>query len=109
MTLNDILQKVQGLKVVEERRMTEDYCELVFLSKDIEIWHNAITDALGEPRKPAGKQPTDADQDLTQNTGGIWVGQTLFEKKFDNCTIIAKFWPWQDEANVTLKMAVLYH
>ena len=109
MTLDDILQKVQGMKIVERRSMTDDYCELVFLSKDLEIWYNAISDSLGEPRKPAGRQPTDADQELTVKTGGIWVGQTLFEKKFDNSTIIAKFWPWQDEGNITLKIAVLYH
>ena len=109
MTLNDILQKVHGVKIVEQRSMTDDYCELVFLSKDLGAWHHAIAEALGEPRKPAGITPTEADQDLTTKTGGIWVGQTLFEKNFDKSTIIAKFWPWQDNTHITLKMAVLYH
>ncbi len=109
MTLNDILQKVEGMKIVERRSVTDDYCELVFLSKDLDAWHNVIAEALGEPRKPAGTKPSDADQDLTMDTGGIWVGQTLFEKKFDKSTIIAKFWPWQDDEHITLKIAVLYH
>ncbi len=109
MTLSDILSKVQGLGVVDRRSMTEDYCELVFFSKDLETWHQVMAEALGEPRKPAGQEPTDADQSLTLNTGGIWIGQTLFEKRFDTATIIAKFWPWEDGEHITLKMASLNH
>ena len=109
MTLDDILVQARNLGVYERRSLSDEYCELVFFSQDLDAWLSILIGTLGEPRKPAGREPTQADLGLTSNTGGIWVNQTLFEKKIGGKTIIAKIWPWDDEQYMTLKMAVLFH
>jgi hypothetical protein len=95
------------LEVTQTRVMHEDYIEVVFLNRDFDAWHDILSANLGEPRKPAGREPSSSDQALTRGTGGIWINQTLFERCFGNETVIAKFWPWQDEEHTTLKMALL--
>lgn len=109
MTLKEIFQQLSGLKIVDTRVMDDEYIELVFLNMDLGEWYKVLVKNLGEPRKPAGCEPTAKDQDLTRHTGGIWANQTLFEKSFGDVTVIAKFWPWGDEAHTTLKMALLIH
>ena len=37
----------------------------------------------------------------------VKAGQTLFKKDFEGHSIIAMFWPWQDQAHTTLKIALL--
>lgn len=109
MKLKDIFQQLSHLKIVETRVMDDEYVELVFLNTDSGAWHKTLAATLGEPRKPAGREPTQKDQALTRQTGGIWINQTLFEKSFGDVTVIAKFWPWGDEVHTTLKMALLIH
>lgn len=109
MTLTEIFQQLSDLKIVETRVMGDEYVELVFLNMDLGEWYKVLVKNLGEPRKPAGREPTAKDQALTRHTGGIWANQTLFEKSFGDVTVIAKFWPWGDEAHTTLKMALLIH
>lgn len=108
MTFDDILLKAKDLGVHERRSLSSEYCELVFFGKDLEAWFDILSSVLGEPRKPAGSEPTASDLDLTNKTGGIRANQTLFEKDFDGETVIAKFWPWDDGEHITLKMAVLF-
>jgi hypothetical protein len=109
MTFDDILSKAKDFGVYERRSLSAEYCELVFFSRDLEAWYRVLASVLGEPRKPPGREPTASDLDLTQNTGGIRVNQTLFEKDFEEKTIIAKIWPWDDGERMTLKMAVLFN
>lgn len=108
MTLDNILLQARDLGIYERRSMSDEYCELVFFSQDLDVWQRILSSDLGEPRKPAGQEPTKADLGLTSPTGGIRVNQTLYEKNFGDKTIIAKIWPWDDERYMTLKMAVLY-
>ncbi len=109
MTFDDILLKARDLGVYERRSLSAEYCELVFFSKDMDAWFGILSSTLGEPRKPPGQEPTASDLDLTQNTGGIRINQTLFEKDFGKETVIAKIWPWDDGERMTLKMAVLFN
>ena len=109
MTLDDIILKVRDLRVFERRSLSSEYCELVFFSQDLDAWYQVLSATLGNPRKPAGKEPTDTDLELTIKTGGIRVNQTLFEKNFGGKTVIAKIWPWDDDRYMTLKMAMLFN
>ena len=109
MTLDDILAQAKDLEIFERRSFSAEYCELVFFSQDLEAWFRILTDSLGEPKKPAGQEPTKADLGITSQTGGIRINQTLFEKELGEKTIIAKIWPWDDERYLTLKMAVLFN
>ena len=105
--LKEIIEKCSRLKVDESRSVAEDYAELVFFNKEISEWNKILVDALGPAIKPAGTEPTEEDLRLTEDYGGIHDSQTLFKKEFDGFTVIAMFWPWQDNEHTTLKMAAL--
>lgn len=107
MTLAEIAQTYSGLEISEQRRNSDKYQELVFFSKDTEQWNKALAQKLGPPVKPAGEPPSPQQQESTKDYGGIFDNQTLFEKKFDQLTVLAMFWPWQDGQHTTLKIALL--
>lgn len=107
MTLREIIERCRMLGVDEERRDSDAYHELVFYKEEIDEWNKVLADILGPAIKPAGAKPSKDHRRLTKEYGGIWAGQTLFKKDFDDVTVIAMFWPWQDRTHVTLKMALL--
>ncbi|MBN3039030.1 MAG: hypothetical protein JW869_06415 [Candidatus Omnitrophica bacterium] len=107
MTVKNIIEKCNSLDISEQRSVSEDYCELVFFNKELEEWNNILTEILGPAKKPPGMDPTQEDDALTEEYGGIFTNQTLFKKDFDDCTIIAMIWPWQDGTHTTLKLAYL--
>ncbi len=109
MKLHEIIDCCSELNVTEKRCVSKDFVELVFHTEEIDEWHRILTAFLGDPQKREGQQPTSQDLEITKNTGGIRLEQTLFEKKFENGTIIAKFWPWKDKIHITLRMALLEH
>ena len=104
MTLKEIIEKCGTVSICEERCMNDEFCELVFYNKDTGEWTRIVAAILGHAIKPAGVEPTTDDQYLTKDYGGIWSDQTLFRKEFDDGTVIAMFWPWQDGIHTTLKM-----
>ncbi|NQU73248.1 MAG: hypothetical protein HQ547_00870 [Candidatus Omnitrophica bacterium] len=107
MMLKEIVEKCGALEIYRKRSITEEYCELVFYSKDTAKWNAILTGIFGQAIKAAGKKPVGDDMQLTKGYGGIYHNQTLFKKEFDGTTIIAMFWPWQDGVLTTLKLAVL--
>jgi hypothetical protein len=107
MVLREIVNRSQGLTIHEMRCDQDDYYEVVILSSEIQSWEKILTSVLGLPRKPKGVKPTEDDLNLTRASGGIRLNQTLFERSFGDYTIIAKFWPWDDDEHITLKMAQL--
>jgi hypothetical protein len=107
MQLIEIFKKCKDLSIYDQRCVSDDFIELVFFNKDLPDWYNIITSVLGEPRKAQNCEPNDSDLKLTARTGGIRYEQTLFEKIFEEGTIIAKFWPWQDGSHTTLRVALL--
>ena len=107
MTLEQILQACKKFKVHEKRVISDEYYELVIFNDEIEEWTTVLSSILGAAQKPSGVEPTQGDLDLTKASGGIRVEQTLFKKELGDLTIIAKFWPWEDNVYTTLKMALL--
>ena len=107
MTLKEIIKKCGTLRIYEERCVTDEFYEIVFSNEDTDEWNKRFADIFGHAIKPAGIQPTKDDQYLTKDYGGIWLEQTLFRREFDDGTVIAMFWPWQDGIHTTLKMALL--
>jgi len=104
MMLTKITEKFGELVICEKRISTQEYCELVFLSKETEKWHSIFTETLGPAVKPPGKIPNREHRLLTKDYGGIWFNQTLFKKDFEDAIIIAMFWPWRDNIHTTLKL-----
>jgi hypothetical protein len=107
MELKEITDCFSELQIKEQRCISEDFVELVFQRQEVEEWQRVIAAFLGDPVKPKGQAPSDKDLLLTAKTGGIRIEQTLFEKEFEDETIIAKFWPWKDNNHITLRMAKL--
>lgn len=107
MKLPDIISRFSGLKIHANRAATDDYYEAVFFSKDTAEWDKAIADILGAAVKPSKAKPSKDDLKITDSYGGIQASQTLFKKDFESHSIIAMFWPWQDRAHTTLKIAIL--
>lgn len=107
MQLKEITDCCGGLKINEKRCLTDEFVELVFQNEEIDEWYRIVSAFLGAPTKPEGREPSEKDLAITSTTGGIRLEQTLFEKEYDNGTIIAKFWPWKDKIHTTLRMALL--
>lgn len=107
MKLKEIIEKCSMLSVYEKRCITDEYNEVVFYNKEIDEWNKVFADILGPAIKPTGVKPTKDDIHVTKDYGGIWINQTLFKKEFDDVTVIAMFWPWQDDIRTTLKMALI--
>lgn len=107
MRLNEIFERCNHLTIYDQRCVTDEFIELVFYNKDLQDWYQSITSILGEPCKAQNCEPNANDLKLTARTGGIRFEQTLFEKTFEEGTIIAKFWPWHDDIHTTLRVALL--
>ena len=105
--LKDIIAKCNGLEIYENRSLSDEYCELVFLSKDNEKWNKVFVDILGPAIKPTDAKPAKDDLQLTKDYGGIQDDQTLFKKKYADKTLIAMLWPWQSGTYTTLKLILL--
>ena len=104
MNAREIFNSLEHLEIYDMRRIYDHYGELVFEKKYVKEWIEALTELLGEPQKPAGNYPEEEDIELTKDYRGIRREQTLFFKKFDDCSILAMLWPWSS-SNVTLIVA----
>lgn len=107
MVLNEIVERSKALGVYEKRTATDIYYEVVFYTKDTREWEKVLAGILGAAAKPPAVKPTKEDARITQEYGGIYQGQTLFRKQCGDSTVIAMFWPWQDGAHTTLKVALV--
>ena len=107
MTAKEVIDRFSGLGIYEKRCIKNDYVEIVFFNNEITEWSKRVIEIFGSPLKPAGANPNKEDADLTKKHGGIYDNQTLFKKEFDDCIMIAMFWPWQDNKHTTLKIALL--
>ncbi|MDD4183267.1 MAG: hypothetical protein PHT53_05555 [Candidatus Omnitrophica bacterium] len=107
MMIKDILSKISHVNINEKRTISEEYSELVFLNKDIEELYKVFAGIFGQPLKKQGAKPSKDILRLTKEYGGVWEDQTLFKKDNEQNTIIAMFWPWQDNMHTTLKMAAI--
>jgi hypothetical protein len=107
MELKEITDCFSELEIAEKRCISDDFVELVFQRQEVDEWQRILTAFLGLPVKPKGQAPSEKDLLLTSKTGGIRIEQTLFEKEFEDESVIAKFWPWKDNIHITLRMAKL--
>ena len=107
MKLSELLKDYSNLNIDEKRCVTDDYVWLVFFNKEVAEWNKIFTSILGPAVKPAGANPSQDDLRLTKDYGGVRREQTLFKKEFDDATVIAMFWPWQDNLRTTLKMILI--
>lgn len=102
--IKEIIEKRKDLAVYEERSVSNDYYEIVFYTKDSEEWNRILENILGAAAKPAGKEPSEKDVELTKEYGGVRDNQALYKKQFGDVIVVAMFWPWQDEVRTTLKI-----
>ncbi|MBF0217533.1 MAG: hypothetical protein HQL30_11130 [Candidatus Omnitrophica bacterium] len=106
MPIKTIAEKLASLEIYEKRCVSDDFCEMVFLKKDIMKWDEVLTGELGPAVKPLGEAPTKEDTVLTEDYGGIFKNQVLYKKDVGGVLVAAMLWPWQNNTHVTLKMFV---
>jgi hypothetical protein len=99
---HSLKEQLFDFDICENRQMTEDYCELVLNNSEQVRWQNCLSEQLGAPVKSAGEKTTDDFLELTQDFGEIVDHQTLFMRHFDDLSIMAMLWPWQDEQHTTV-------
>ena len=107
MNVRDVLQRCSHLKIEEKNDISKDYAERVFLKEDFQEWEKVLTDLLGPAVKRAGEKTTQAFSQLTIDYGGLLDDQILYYKQFKDTSLIAMFWPWKDNNQVTLKIACI--
>ena len=105
--VKDIIARCKELTIYEKRTLTDEYCEIVFYTKDSMAWERVLIDSLGAAVKPSKVKPTKEHTRLTEQYGGIHNDQTLFRKEAGGITVIAMLWPWQNGTCITLKLALL--
>ncbi len=104
MSLIEIAERLKKLKIKEERFVSENYIEMVFLTSEKKAWMAVLEEILGKPAKAEQKTPSREDLILTEKMGGVRKDQILFHKAFPENLIWAMLWPWQDGTHITLKM-----
>jgi len=105
MIISDIIKKFGDLKTEQVRVNSIEYDERVIFGDEIEQWHAVLTECLGDPVKSSGEETSKQEFALTVNFGGLCKNQTLYHRKFEEHSIIAMVWPWNDKIHVTLKIA----
>ena len=105
MDIDEIIQKGNELGIDQTRAVENKYAEIVILSRLLEDWSRLLESFFGPPVKPSGMTPATLHHTITMAYGGIEKNQVLYAKNFDNKTMIAMIWPWQDQKHITLKMA----
>ncbi|MFH1093426.1 MAG: hypothetical protein V1739_04625 [Candidatus Omnitrophota bacterium] len=107
MGIKEIIERCRKFEIYQQRRVTDNYAEIVMLTDEIMSWSAVFNEILGDPVSPAGVTPTAEHTQITSEYGGIFADQTLYKKDFPENTIIAMFWPWQDGKRITVKVVIL--
>lgn len=107
MEIKEIIERCKEFEVFQQRKVNDNYAEIVMYTEGILKWSMIFNEILGIPVSPAGFNPTPEDTQITKDYGGIFAEQTLYKKDFPENTIIAMFWPWQDGKRITVKVAIL--
>lgn len=106
MEIREIIERCKKFNIYQQRKVTDNYAEIVMLTDEILSWSAIFNEAFGDPVSPAGMAPTAEHTQLTMEYGGIFAEQTLYKKDYPDRTVIAMFWPWQDGKRVTIKMVI---
>lgn len=104
MDLKTLLEPCKVLKILEEREMNQDQINVVINTQDSAKWSAGLEQSLGPALKPAGESPSNLAKKAANEFGGIRKEQTLFVKNIDEYSVVAMFWPWQNDKHTTLKI-----
>ncbi len=99
--------------IIEVRENTENYEQVVFLSKDVDNWNRILTEKLGTPLISADGTKNEVQAEnltvalkVVDSFGGIQKGQTLYYGMHESSKIIITLWPWQDGQHITLNKVI---
>jgi len=106
MILKDISDRFHDFNIYETRFLSDSYVEIVLSEKDIPKSNKLLHELLGPPAKEAAGKPSKEMQALTNEHGGISIGQTLYLKNSEDGLVAVMLWPWRDGNHTTLKMFI---
>jgi hypothetical protein len=102
--IKEITEKCLDIGVYEKREAGEAYSEFVVANDKLDAFKEVLNTFLGDPVKEPQVKPSKEDLKITNEFGGICKDQTLFKKDSEDSTVIAMFWPWQNNMQTTVKI-----
>jgi len=101
--LTEFYAALSELAMFEKRQVDENLIDIVFESKDTQVWNERLESVLGPALKPAGAAAGGAARKIANDFGGTRAEQTHYYKVFSDCGLVAMFWPWQNGRCTTCK------
>lgn len=110
MKIENILSGDINDSVKEIRKDTDNYTELVLLSKGISSLNKVLSGKFGVPVVLEDGKELECIEDnekqvkiLADSLGGVRKGQSIYYGTHDSFNVMVMMWPWQDKNHVTLK------
>lgn len=102
--LNQCLTEIGKIDFQEVRIDNKDYFEAIILKSKSADLITHLEKAFGVAKWPSDKELSRRVREVTNRFGGVRGGQSLYFLEEKECSTFVMLWPWQDGANITLKI-----
>ena len=100
----EIKKIIKETNFVTLRTDSDELFEAVLNKSELGVLSTRLVKVFGEPVYPSKKSYPFNPEKLAEDYGGLMRGQTLYYLEQEEKPILAMLWPWQDGANITLKL-----
>ena len=104
MQFKELRMKVEGIGFEKVRSNTDDFFEAFLPVDKLPDLISVLETLLGPPAIPNRKGVSPAVQQIVEEYGGIWAGQTFYYQAQEDRSLFAMLWPWADKEHITLKL-----
>lgn len=82
----------------------ENYFEGFFIVDKLPDLISVLETFFGPPAIPSSAGVSRQGQEIADEHGGVWAGQTFYFHPQENRAFFAMLWPWADKERITLKL-----
>ena len=105
MEFQEMLNKIKGIPLLQLQEQQDKFFGVVMKTDQLQVLEPLLASFFGLPLKPPHSQVTPEVARITRPYGGIMENQTLyFRRQYQERSILAMIWPWNDGSNFTLKI-----
>ena len=105
MEFRDMIDKIKILPLLELQEKDGDFLGAVMTTDNSCRLEQLLNDFFGQPLKPPQTEASAEISQIAGPYGGIRENQTLYLRKgYQNSSILAMIWPWNNGSNFTLKI-----
>ena len=104
MQFKELRMKVEGIGFEKVRSNTDDFFEAFLPVDKLPDLISVLETLLGPPAIPNSKGVSQPVQQIAEEYGGIWAGQTFYYQAQEDRALFAMLWPWADKEHITLKL-----